>query len=369
MDQTIDLPKVEWSPGEADQLLNWFGIYKRDLPWRRLQGDPYAVWISEIMLQQTQVATVIAYFNRWMERFPTVDVLASSPIEDVLRQWEGLGYYARARNIHRAANEIVEGFGGKVPSNADDLGSLPGIGPYTQGAILSIAFNQRVPIVDTNVERVLSRRFCIDGDPKSPSVKASIWRFAEAILPDHSAREFNSALMELGALVCRPVDPSCAVCPMMANCCAAKTGNPSAWPMLAPSKRTVRVQQACVAIQDNGKWLMTRRPLNGLWGGLWEFPRTEVLSGETPESAAIRAAHEITEVSVELIDEPFVVKHAVMHYGIELSGWIGHLSGGNKSINANIEHRWVSFQEMQELPLTSPQRKLSDKIYKRIKSS
>ena len=351
-----------WSPSEAVQLMEWFQKHKRDLPWRRLEENPYAVWISEIMLQQTQVATVIGYFNRWMARFPTVEALAAAPVEDVLKCWEGLGYYARARNIHRAAVLICEEFGGKLPHQKEALNSLPGIGPYTTGAILSLAFRQREAIVDTNVERVLTRRFGLDGDPKSPSVRRQIWKLAEDIIPEGGAREFNSALMELGALVCMPADPVCSICPFAASCSGYLSGNPQQWPQLVAGKRIVRVEQACVALREDDRWLFVRRPDNGLWGGLWEFPRREIQAGESQATCAERAALETLGVQALVTSGPFTVKHTVTHYAITLYGYTGKISPGGQNVIAELDHKWVTPAEVLEMPLSSPQRKLAEKL-------
>jgi A/G-specific adenine glycosylase len=227
----------------APLLLAWYAREQRDLPWRRTR-DPYAIWISETMLQQTQVATVIPYWTRWLHRFPTVVALAQAPLDDVLKAWQGLGYYARARNLHRAAQVIVEKHGGVFPTRLEDVLALPGVGRYTAGAVCSIAFDQDVPIVDANVIRVLCRVFGVRGDPKSTKSQAELWRLAEALIPPGQARPFNQAMMELGALVCHQA-PRCGVCPVRERCVAYQSGDPTGLPEFAP--RAAFTQQTDVS--------------------------------------------------------------------------------------------------------------------------
>src|SRR5688572_12660509 len=233
----------------SNPLLEWYRENKRDLPWRRMEGDAYAVWISEVMLQQTQVGTVIPYFERWMKRFPSLESLAAASEEDALRHWAGLGYYARARNLHRAAQIIVHDHSGQIPSDEAGLFGLPGIGRYTRGAIRSIAFNQAAPIVDANVARVLSRVYAIEGDPKSSSNQARLWELAGNLIPSGRARDFNQGLMELGALVCTPTDPACEKCPILCHCAAGNSADPTAWPQIPPGKRTVNVTHSSAVIE------------------------------------------------------------------------------------------------------------------------
>ncbi len=221
----------------AARLLAWYAKHKRDLPWRRDTHDPYRVWISEIMLQQTQVATVIPYYKRFLARFPNVRALANAKLDDVLKAWEGAGYYARARNLHLAAREIVARFGGQLPSTVDELLTLPGIGRYTAGAIASIAFKRDAPVVDGNVTRVLCRCFNIQHDPKSAATQKELWHLAEILLPRGCAADFNQGLMELGATICTPRNPQCNVCPINRACVARRLGRQDKLPAKSQKKK------------------------------------------------------------------------------------------------------------------------------------
>jgi A/G-specific adenine glycosylase len=274
-------------------FVKWFRAGHRDMPWRKTR-DPYAIWVSEIMLQQTRVETVTPYFERWMRRFPTVRALAEAPLDDVLKHWSGLGYYARARNLHRAAQTIVREHGGRFPSDREGVRSLPGIGPYTAGAILSIAFDRPEPILDGNVARVLARLFRIPGAVDETAFKKRVWQLAAELVPAEAPGDFNQALMELGATVCTPRAPSCERCPVRSGCGAHADGDPERWP--APKRKAAlrAVEQVTVLLERDGKLVMVRREPNGLWGGLWEPPTGELATGEAPADAAARVARDCT---------------------------------------------------------------------------
>ncbi|MBC8139925.1 MAG: A/G-specific adenine glycosylase [Armatimonadetes bacterium] len=290
------MPAADDLPANAQDfrqnLLHWYEKNKRDLPWRRT-SDPYAVWISETMLQQTQVATVIPYFARWMERFPTVAVLADAPLDDILQAWQGLGYYSRARNLHRAAKQIAETQNGVFPDSFTDVLALPGVGRYTAGAVCSIAGGRDTPIVDANVVRVLCRVFGVLGDPKATDTQAALWKLATDLLPPGNAGTFNQAMMELGALVCGS-PPKCERCPVQSGCYAFATGAPSALPQFAPKPVfTVETHVSAVVEAEDGRVCLRQRPLDaGLWAGLWELPRVVAVADESIEAAAVRAATE-----------------------------------------------------------------------------
>ncbi len=251
------------------KLLQWFEKNRRDLPWRKTQ-DPYAIWVSEIMLQQTQVATVLPYYQKFLKTFPTIRSLARAELSQVLKIWEGLGYYSRARNLHQAAKTILNRFGGKIPDNPESLLRLPGIGRYTAGAILSIAFNQETPILDGNVKRVLSRLFAISGAPQKTG--KLLWKYSASLIPEGHARSFNQALMDLGAMVCTPKNPLCSKCPIRKICKAFRLGEPEEFPSLIVKKAIPRIEAIAAVIQKEGKVLLKQRPPKGLLGGLWEFP-------------------------------------------------------------------------------------------------
>ena len=348
----------------AESLLAWYRQHKRDLPWRG--GSPYAVWVSEIMLQQTQVATVIPYFERFLARFPTVEALAAAPVEEVLKQWAGLGYYARARNLHRAAQAVVAQYGGNLPDTPEAIEKLPGIGRYTAGAILSIAYDIPRPLVDANVVRVLSRVFGLRGDPKSAANAAALWALAEQLVPPEAPGDFNQALMELGALVCEPAEPKCEGCPLLAECVAGNSPDPSALPEIPPGRATVSVIHSAALIRDEaGRVLITQRPLHGLWGGLWEFPRVVCASGESPQEGAARAAREVTGVEVCIGARIGKVKHGVTHHRITLYGFDARLCSldATPSPVGCAQFRWESLDALENYAFSSPQTLLRTALF------
>lgn len=259
----------------ADRLLEWYDLCKRDLPWRRTK-DAYRIWVSEIMLQQTRVETVIPYYERFMDKFPTAIALAEAPESEVLKAWEGLGYYSRARNLQAAVREVQEQYGGQVPDTPEHVASLKGVGPYTAGAILSIAFNRPEPAVDGNVMRVLSRFFLLEDDIAKPSTRVRIERVARELIPDGRAGDFNQALMELGATVCTPKSPHCLTCPVMEHCAARLAGREHELPLKTKAKPP-RPEQRLVALVEGegehaGRVLIRQRPGSGLLARLWELP-------------------------------------------------------------------------------------------------
>jgi len=274
----------------AAELLNWYDANKRDLPWRR-DRDPYRIWVSEVMLQQTRVDTVIPYYERFMERFPTVRHLAEAPEEEVLKCWEGLGYYSRARNLQAGARQVVELYGGVVPDDKAAISSLKGIGPYTTGAILSIAYNKPEPAVDGNVMRVMSRYFLLEDDIAKPSARTKIERLAASIIPEGRAGDFNQAVMELGALVCTPKSPGCLLCPVLAQCAGRAAGRERDLPVKSKAKPPRPELRLAALVEGRGehagKVLVRRRPDSGLLARMWELPH--VLAPD--EAAAAGSGH------------------------------------------------------------------------------
>ena len=359
------VPDTDRTAQFALLLLGWYEGEKRDLPWRRTR-DPYAIWVSEMMLQQTQVATVIPYWTRWMDRFPTVADLAGAPLDDVLGAWQGLGYYARARNLHKAAKAIVENHDGIFPTAFEQVLALPGIGRYTAGAICSIALGQDVPIVDANVIRVLCRVYGLKGDPKSLPVQNRLWSLAQELIPAGQACEFNQAMMELGALIC-DARPRCGVCPVNNICAAYASGNPASLPQFAP--RPVFTQQIDVSAiifhpaKDN-RLLLIRRPEGGLWGGLWETPRVTATEGETVSAAAERAAGEAAGFPVHASTESAaIVKHGVTTRKITLFGVLCEPRAGQAIDALPSDRAWATPDELgTRYPLSSPQHNLLQKV-------
>jgi A/G-specific adenine glycosylase len=261
----------------ARLVIAHFRAHKRDMPWRQTR-DPYAIWVSEIMLQQTRVAAVIPYYQRWMKRFPTVRALAEAPLDDVLAAWSGLGYYSRARNLHRGAQHVIAHLGGALPRSIKELRAIPGIGAYTAGAVASIAFDMPEPLVDGNVARVLARLHALEGDIKSSATTRTLWKLAAELVPERAPGDFNQGLMELGATVCTPARPGCPVCPLRDPCRARAAGRELELPRTAarkPARSLPLIDARALWITHKDQVLLARRAPQGLYGGLWELPQTE----------------------------------------------------------------------------------------------
>lgn len=266
-------------------LLRWYDTHRRALPWRTVPSDPYRTWVSEIMLQQTRVATAVPYFRRFVASFPDVAALAAAPLSRVLALWAGLGYYRRAHQLHAAAQRIMAGYAGALPSEVAELRTLPGVGRYTAGAIASIAFGRAVAAVDGNAARVIARWFGL------PRVGERVWSIAAALVPKRRAGDFNQALMELGARVCRPAAPACGTCPIRAVCRSRDTGDaPGTVRRRGGPRQKRRFEIAAVVLENGGRVLLRQRARAGLWPGLWDFPQAELRSGERASDAAARAA-------------------------------------------------------------------------------
>lgn len=316
-------------PALRRALLRWYARHARDLPWRRTR-DPFAVWISEIMLQQTTVAAVIPRYQEFLARFPSLRDLAAASEHDVLKAWEGLGYYSRARHLHRAAQQIVAQHAGRIPHDVAALHSLPGIGRYTAGAIASFAFDRREPIVEANTLRLYARLLGFRGDPRSAAGQSLLWEFAARLLPAQSCGRFNQALIELGATVCLPAAPRCPRCPLRRNCIACLTGAQGEIPSAGRRPKAMSVVEVAVAIRRRGCYLLRRRGHGERWAGLWDFPRFEApLASRLPphpprelppplrRACEVRLA-ELTGLGVS-IDAPLMqIDHTVTRYRIRL---------------------------------------------------
>ncbi len=339
-------------------LLRWFRQHARTMPWRE-DPTPYRVWVSEVMLQQTQVATALPYFERFMARFPTVEALAAAPLEEVLKLWEGLGYYRRARHLHQAAQTIVENHGGVIPADEKALLALPGIGRYTAGAIRSIAFGLPAPILDGNVKRVLARLDDIAAPIDRAQTERHLWDRAAALVDPDQPGRFNQAFMELGSLVCRPRQPDCTACPVRAFCLAHARGTQAQRPVRAPRKRIPHYQVAAGVIwhrTDPRRFLIAQRPAQGMLGGLWEFPGGKQEPGESLPQTLARELREELQIDVEVGRKLTEVKHAFSHFRITLHAFHArHLAGEPQTIGVD-DWRWVTVDEAAAFPMAKTDR-------------
>ncbi len=334
-------------------MLLWFQAHKRPLPWRKTR-DPYKIWVSEIMLQQTTVGAVVPYYEKWLKRFPDIKSLARAPLQQVLKAWQGLGYYQRARNLHRAAKMLVQEKSGKFPNRYEELRALPGFGAYTTAAVLSLAFNQPYPVVDANVRRVLMRIYGICGEAGAKHDKILLDRLMP-YFPKKYAGTFNQALMELGTLVCKPRNPLCLLCPVQTLCLAFERGEQEVIPR--PKKRTSHKIEAVVAIiRRDGKFLLQKRPSTGLLAGLWEFPGGKKKAGESLKAALAREIREELVAEVKQAKFFMIVKHAYTQFEVMLHAYECTLKG-EPTLKRN-SHRWVGLRSLQKYPFPSGSAKI-----------
>ncbi len=376
------------------RLLRWFDRHRRDLPWRA-NRDPYRIWVSEVMLQQTQVATVLRYFERFIRTFPSIKALAAAPEQDVLRQWEGMGYYRRARHLHQAARQLSREHRGHVPDDPEIFASLPGVGRYILGAVLSQAFDRRLPIVEANSRRVLCRLLGKNsgvaeiGWPRlslrSPGVRSKtgaslrsapatrpsargdawLWKAAEELLPVRRVGDFNQALMELGAIVCTPNEPRCGSCPLSEFCATKRFGLQAQIPSRRVAPSEIQVQEVAVVIRRGSRVLLVQRPSNGRWAHMWEFPHDQVRPKEKPESAARRIARNGVGLHIQLGRKLLTLKHAVTRHRITLSCFEGRYLRGTFQSNLYRQKRWLTPGQLHDFPVSAPQRKLASALLKR----
>lgn len=346
----------EWQQQVRQRLLAWFEKHRRPLPWRQTR-NPYAILVSEILLQQTTVEAARPFFERFLQRFPTIHDLAKASLDEVLQVWAGIGYYARARHLHEAAKRIVEEFGGHIPSDFETLLQLPGIGRYTAGAIASIAFGKRVPALDTNAIRVLSRLLGWRGDPKSTTFQKRLWDAETALLPDEAPGEFNQALMDLAALICLPEAPECPLCPLQPLCAAAASGVPEQFPTLPQRRRWRKRREVACVIWREGYLLVAQRA-EGWWQGLWECPRGEMLPDESPLNAAERLASERLGLTVTAQAILTTLTHTVTVHRITLTAVECRYLSGELRLQGYQDARWLPLEEAQRLPSPSPQKDL-----------
>jgi A/G-specific adenine glycosylase len=337
--------------------LRWFAAQARDLPWRRT-SDPYAIWVSEIMLQQTRVPAVVPFYTRFLQRFPTAEKLARASLDSVLKSWEGLGYYSRARNLHAAAHEVVTRFGGRLPATAAELRSLPGIGRYTAGAIASIAFGRREPLVDGNVARVLCRVFRIRGNPKEPRVQRTLWSLAEDLLPSRKVGPFNQALMELGSEICVPRHPRCNDCPVNRVCEAKRHGEQNRLPTRTTKKPLPSYTVAVGVIHRGGRILIDKRKPEGLLGGLWEFPGGKKRPGESLEAALRREVREELAIAIRVDCPLVVVGHTYSHFHVRIHAFECTYLSGTPRCRACAAFKWVRPADLGRYAFPAANRKI-----------
>jgi A/G-specific adenine glycosylase len=345
----------------ANKLFVWYSKNKRDLPWRG-HPDPYAVWVSEIMLQQTRIETVLPYFARWMDRFPTVNELAAASQQEALNLWEGLGYYSRARNLHKAARTVIEEYNGQLPKDVKALRELPGIGRYTAGAIASLAFGQDEAVVDGNVKRVLSRAFDVQEPVDTSAGEKAIWALAEKHLPAGRAGDYNQALMDLGATICLPRNPKCAECPVKRICKAYALQIQEERPVFKPKSHIPHHMVAAAVIRKNGRVLIAQRPQGGLLGGMWEFPGGKQEDGEALKACLRREIQEELGVQIKVGNELGVFRHAYTHFRVTLHAFACTLSTGKPQAIVPDGLKWVKPDSLEGYPMGKLDRRISQTL-------
>ena len=338
----------------APLLLDWYGREGRELPWRGTR-DPYRVWLSEIMLQQTGVVTVIPYYQRFLERFPTVLDLAAAEADAVIALWAGLGYYSRARNLHAAARVLVAEHGGRFPETLEALQALPGVGRSTAGAILAIAFDRKGVILDGNVRRALCRLLAVESDPRAVATERELWRWAEALTPADRPHDYAQAIMDFGATLCVPRRPDCGRCPLAGLCRAKALGLQGELPKSAAQRTVPTRMQAALLLERDGRFWVRQRPFSGMLGGLWEFPAVEVAGGQAPLVAARRLLADLG-----LAGEPTEagrVRHVYSHFKLDLRLYRAAVTDSFAIAEAAV-NRWLTAAELADLPLHGAHKKV-----------
>jgi A/G-specific adenine glycosylase len=336
------------------RLLRWFDRFGRDFDWRR-STDLFAVWVSEVMLQQTTTATVSRRFPAFLEQFPTVTALAEAPEEIVLRAWERLGYYRRARNLHKAARQVVSEHSGVIPEDPNVLRSLPGLGRYSANAVLCFARNQPLPILEANTIRVWSRLCGAKEDATKQPLRGELWRTAEELIPRTRARDFNLALMDLGAMICTPRSPNCTSCPLKTDCVAFRSGKPEQFPLKLKKEATIEERYIVAVLRRGDRFLVSQRPDGGRWAGMWEFPNRRLEPGESPEAAASQLASAVSKrpgPACKLVD----IKHGVMHFRIKANCFLFDVRSASRQ-KAETS-KWATLAEIAGLPLGSAHRRI-----------
>lgn len=342
----------------AKLLMSWYRVSARDLPWRKTK-DPYQIWISEVMLQQTTVSAVIPFYERWIRQFPNIKSVAQSSAQNILKAWQGLGYYSRARHIHATAKIIVQEFDGVFPQDKNILRGLPGFGPYTTGAVLSIAFDQREPIIDANVRRVIMRQLNRKGFADSTQDR-SILDFLDRVMPRRNNCVFNQALMELGALVCRSKNPQCLACPLRVSCLAYKKSVVDIIPQ--PKVKVIKNISAAIAvIRDKDKYFMQKRPAKGLFADLWEFPGGKIDQGETPQQALVREVQEELSITIKIEKKLPNVIQFYTQFKATLFVW---LCQPCTMPQTDKIHKWLKLSDLKHYPLSAGTAKIVERLEK-----
>ncbi|MBU1342044.1 MAG: A/G-specific adenine glycosylase [Proteobacteria bacterium] len=328
-----------------EKIEAWYQTHHRKLPWRE-NKDPYRIWISEVMLQQTQVKTVIPYFINFIKKFPTLDDLAQSDLETILKLWEGLGYYARARNFHKAVTVVSKNLNSTIPDDVYLFKKLPGVGDYITAAVLSIAFGQTLAVVDGNVKRVLARLYCIKYPVNKPAFHKQFLAYADKLLDENDPGTFNQAMMELGALICTPRNPRCPDCPVSEFCRALLSDKVSRYPRRIKTQKVPTFHIAAGIVRKNGTLLITRRKLDGLLGGLWEFPGGKLKEKEDAGSACIREIREETGITTAIESRLTTIHHAYTHFKIIMEVFYCTYISGRIRLNGPIDFRWVKLKDI-----------------------
>jgi A/G-specific adenine glycosylase len=338
-------------------LLAWYRLSRRRLPWRA-SADPYHIWVSEVMLQQTRAKTVVRYYESFLARFADIESLSNADLDEVLKTWEGMGYYARARNLHKAARVVRDEHTGMVPEDPAVFRTLPGVGDYICAAVQSIAFNHPLAVVDGNVKRVLARLFEIDAPVNAAGSAKVFVSYADKLLDRRDPGTFNQALMELGAMVCRPGGPDCDACPVAGVCRAYLAGRQRELPVRKKKPPVPTYHVAVGVIERDDRVLLTRRPLEGLLGGLWEFPGGKVKGRETAEQACVREIREEVNLAVELGAHLGRISHAYTHFKIDVDVFRCRYTGGEVALDGPTDYRWVLREEIAQYPLPRANHKI-----------
>ena len=344
-------------------LIGWYLANKRDLPWRNTD-DPYRIWVSEVMLQQTQVATVVPYYHGFLKHFEDLKSLAGANSQAVLKVWEGLGYYARARNLHRAASIVLKEHRGVVPNHWAEFRRLPGVGDYIAAAVLSLAFEKPYPVVDGNVKRVLARLLVMKNPVNKASSAKNFREVAGTLLDQKKPGTFNQALMELGAVVCKPQQPLCDRCPVHKMCRAYQAGKVANFPLKLKKPPIPQYRIAVGVVFKNGRVLITRRKPSGLLGGLWEFPGGKIQRGESPAAACIREIKEEVNLAIKVDSHLSRVKHAYTHFKIIMDVFCCSYVSGKIALNGPVDHDWISLQKLDDYPFPKANHKFFDELRK-----